>query len=70
MSRNLTRVYELELDESGDDVVECGLSTHDWLTIKLCLISVIGSSIALFGVFGNISTVLIFSRPGWFTDSF
>ncbi|GMT15796.1 hypothetical protein PFISCL1PPCAC_7093, partial [Pristionchus fissidentatus] len=41
----------------------CSLEPHDWLEAKLVLISIIGSVIGLFGLFGNVSTALILSRP-------
>ncbi|GMS85278.1 hypothetical protein PENTCL1PPCAC_7453, partial [Pristionchus entomophagus] len=41
----------------------CSLEPHDWLEAKLVLISIIGSVIGSFGLFGNVSTALILSRP-------
>ncbi|KAF8362563.1 daf-37 [Pristionchus pacificus] len=41
----------------------CSLEPHDWLEAKLVLISIIGSIIGCFGLFGNVSTALILSRP-------
>ncbi|CAJ0565647.1 unnamed protein product, partial [Mesorhabditis spiculigera] len=41
----------------------CGLSPHDYLEVKFFMISVVGSIIGLFGLFGNISTALILTRP-------
>uniref|UniRef100_A0A914NXK5 G-protein coupled receptors family 1 profile domain-containing protein n=1 Tax=Panagrolaimus davidi TaxID=227884 RepID=A0A914NXK5_9BILA len=43
--------------------VECGLEPHDFLEIKFFMVSVIGTLIGLFGIFGNISTVIILTRP-------
>uniref|UniRef100_A0A7E4VCT2 G_PROTEIN_RECEP_F1_2 domain-containing protein n=1 Tax=Panagrellus redivivus TaxID=6233 RepID=A0A7E4VCT2_PANRE len=43
--------------------VDCDLDPHDYLEIKFFLVSIIGSIISLFGIFGNCSTVLILTRP-------
>uniref|UniRef100_A0AC35FYU6 G-protein coupled receptors family 1 profile domain-containing protein n=1 Tax=Panagrolaimus sp. PS1159 TaxID=55785 RepID=A0AC35FYU6_9BILA len=48
---------------SSEEVVECGLEPHDFLEIKFFMVSVIGTLIGLFGIFGNISTVIILTRP-------
>uniref|UniRef100_A0A914W4I8 G-protein coupled receptors family 1 profile domain-containing protein n=1 Tax=Plectus sambesii TaxID=2011161 RepID=A0A914W4I8_9BILA len=41
----------------------CGLDPHDWLEAKFYLISVVGTLIGCFGLFGNITTALILTRP-------
>ncbi|KAK6739098.1 hypothetical protein RB195_020898 [Necator americanus] len=53
------------MDDVGlnDSMVECGLQPHDYLEVKFFLISVVGSLIGLFGLFGNASTALILTRP-------
>ncbi|EYC08671.1 hypothetical protein Y032_0065g3677 [Ancylostoma ceylanicum] len=48
---------------SNGSVVECGLEPHDYLEVKFFLISIVGSLIGLFGLFGNASTALILTRP-------
>ncbi|CAL2032359.1 unnamed protein product [Caenorhabditis brenneri] len=42
---------------------ECGLEPHDFLEVKFFLISVVGTLIGLFGLFGNATTALILTRP-------
>ncbi|WKX95265.1 hypothetical protein Q1695_012037 [Nippostrongylus brasiliensis] len=49
--------------DSFNSSVECGLEPHDYLEVKFFLISVVGSLIGLFGLFGNASTALILTRP-------
>ncbi|CAJ0960117.1 unnamed protein product, partial [Mesorhabditis belari] len=46
-----------------EDPNRCGLQPHAYLEVKFFLISVVGSIIGLFGLFGNISTALILTRP-------
>ncbi|CAB3403925.1 unnamed protein product [Caenorhabditis bovis] len=41
----------------------CGLQPHDFLEVKFFMISVIGTLIGLFGLFGNATTALILTRP-------
>uniref|UniRef100_A0A1I7WRT6 G_PROTEIN_RECEP_F1_2 domain-containing protein n=1 Tax=Heterorhabditis bacteriophora TaxID=37862 RepID=A0A1I7WRT6_HETBA len=48
---------------SSNSSAECGLEPHDYLEVKFFLISVIGSLIGIFGLFGNASTALILTRP-------
>ena len=61
------------------DANDCGLEPHDFLEvislgvlmvsrqwcfqIKFFMVSVVGTLIGLFGIFGNISTVIILTRP-------
>ncbi|ULU06637.1 hypothetical protein L5515_014575 [Caenorhabditis briggsae] len=42
---------------------ECGLEPHEFLEVKFFLISVVGTLIGLFGLFGNATTALILTRP-------
>ncbi|CAI4232971.1 unnamed protein product [Auanema sp. JU1783] len=48
---------------TNTSIVECGLEPHDYLEVKFFLISIVGSLIGLFGLFGNASTALILTRP-------
>ncbi len=41
----------------------CGLEAHEFLVVKFYLISVVGSVITMFGLFGNLTTALILTRP-------
>ncbi|CAI5441346.1 unnamed protein product [Caenorhabditis angaria] len=41
----------------------CGIEPHDYLEVKFYLISVVGTLIGLFGLFGNATTALILTRP-------
>jgi hypothetical protein len=41
----------------------CGLEPHDWLFVKFIMISVVGTLIGIFGLFGNVTTALILTRP-------
>uniref|UniRef100_A0AC35UCS7 G_PROTEIN_RECEP_F1_2 domain-containing protein n=1 Tax=Rhabditophanes sp. KR3021 TaxID=114890 RepID=A0AC35UCS7_9BILA len=50
----------VSLEESGD---QCGMDPHDFLIVKFIMISIVGMLITAFGVFGNVMTVLILSRP-------
>ncbi|CAJ0605833.1 unnamed protein product [Cylicocyclus nassatus] len=53
------------MDDTGVNSTEvyCGLDPHEYLEVKFFLISVTGSLIGLFGLFGNASTALILTRP-------
>lgn len=48
---------------SDNETVFCGLDPHNWLAAKFWLISVIGTTVGVFGVFGNLTTTLILTRP-------
>uniref|UniRef100_A0A914ZKY6 G-protein coupled receptors family 1 profile domain-containing protein n=1 Tax=Parascaris univalens TaxID=6257 RepID=A0A914ZKY6_PARUN len=50
-------------DDTQEDDIFCGLEPHNYLEVKFFLTSVTGSLIGLFGIFGNVSTVLILTRP-------
>uniref|UniRef100_A0A0N5C2C1 G_PROTEIN_RECEP_F1_2 domain-containing protein n=1 Tax=Strongyloides papillosus TaxID=174720 RepID=A0A0N5C2C1_STREA len=61
---NITINFSNDTNESEyNDEDECGLQPHNFLIIKFFMISVIGMLITAFGVFGNVMTVLILSRP-------
>ncbi|XGW07259.1 hypothetical protein V3C99_010447 [Haemonchus contortus] len=49
--------------DASNSSADCGLEPHDYLEVKFFLISVAGSLIGLFGLFGNASTALILTRP-------
>ncbi|KAK0394624.1 hypothetical protein QR680_000842 [Steinernema hermaphroditum] len=48
---------------NGTSSPNCGLDPHDFLEVKFILISIIGTLIGCFGIFGNISTAIILTRP-------
>lgn len=41
----------------------CGYENHRWLEEKFFLITVFGTLVAIFGIFGNLTTAVILSRP-------
>lgn len=58
----LSALLEEEANVSTGEVY-CGLDPHDWLEAKFYLISIVGTLIGCFGLFGNITTALILTRP-------
>ncbi len=48
---------------TSDPTAHCDFSGHSWLEAKLILISICGSIVAIFGIFGNLTTALILTRP-------
>ncbi|KAK6059915.1 hypothetical protein COOONC_02432 [Cooperia oncophora] len=49
--------------DASNSSADCGLEPHDFLEVKFFLISVAGTLVGLFGLFGNASTALILTRP-------
>lgn len=56
--------YSAEADEKEEDARDpCKYEKHNWLTAKLILISIVGTTIAALGILGNITTILVLTRP-------
>ncbi|CAD6200035.1 unnamed protein product [Caenorhabditis auriculariae] len=62
--RRAPRILNDEMESNvTEEPVDCGLQPHDFLEVKFFLISVVGTLIGLFGLFGNATTALILTRP-------
>jgi len=55
-SSNITNATHLDDDP-------CSYHKHEWLEVKFYCTAVVGTSIALMGMIGNITTAMVLSRP-------
>lgn len=55
---NLNETALLDQDACSSEV-----SKHEFIGIKFAFLSVIGSSVAIFGIFGNATTFVVMRRP-------
>lgn len=64
---NLTMLNNSQIEtEEGNP---CDYQKHKWLEAKLILISICGTTVAILGILGNVTTTVVLTRPGMRTPN-
>uniref|UniRef100_A0A915HUV3 G-protein coupled receptors family 1 profile domain-containing protein n=1 Tax=Romanomermis culicivorax TaxID=13658 RepID=A0A915HUV3_ROMCU len=58
---NISRTNETPTATPNNE--SCPFSKHEWLTAKFYVIAVTGTSLAILGIMGNITTAMVLCRP-------
>lgn len=69
---NITASIMSNVDDVYDQTnnnLTCQFKKHDWLEEKFYLISICGTTIAILGIFANVTTALVLTRPSMRTPN-